>query len=79
MRDFYYGGFMAVTTSYEEFVSVDEFNTNISDDEYSLILDRQKRKEYINDPFKDDTGNIIDANECLLEGMKILADSEIKG
>jgi hypothetical protein len=52
-------------------VTMDEFSTKITPEEYSAFLEREKERSYINEATLKD-GVPIDADEYILKGAEIL-------
>jgi len=62
----------------ENFVKVEEISNKISKEEYNSFLERQKKKGYNNDATIDKDGNVIDVNEQIFAGIKILEDNKVE-
>jgi len=54
-------------------VTLDEFNTKITPEEYSAFLEMEKERSYINEATLRD-GVPVDADEYLLKGAEILTE-----
>jgi hypothetical protein len=52
-------------------VTLDEFNTEITPNEYSAFLEREKERSYINEATLRD-GVPVDVDEYILKGAEIL-------
>jgi hypothetical protein len=55
-------------------VSFSEFSTEITPEEYSAFLERQKEQSYINDAILNDDGEPVNADDYILKGAEILAE-----
>jgi hypothetical protein len=60
----------------KDFVEVEEISKPMSESEYVQFLARMGEKRYSNDAIRGEDG-IIDANDQVLAGLKILVENEV--
>ena len=61
----------------KDFVTVDEIANKISESEYTVLLEKLKKKGYDNDPLTGESGNIINTNDLILQGIEMISKSGV--
>ena len=62
----------------ENFVKVGDISKKMTQKEYHDFIERQKRKGYNNDATTDKDGKVIDVNDQIFAGIKILEDNKVE-
>jgi hypothetical protein len=61
----------------KDFVEEEEVSTPMSNHEYDSFLERMGKKKYINDALIKEDGTLINANDQILEGARILEENKV--
>jgi len=63
----------------ESIVTFDEFNTEVTPEEYAAFCERQKEQSYINEATLDENGVPISVDYYIVKGTEILASVMAEG